>query len=139
MIEIYTDISVCPETHTSAYAFVIKSREITIKSGVFERKQPNTNICELQCIANALFYVNRRVEDEQVTVYSDCAQAVSALKRNNISSLKEVASLVREIIKEAKLNVKFVHIQGHDGNPLNEIAHEHARTQMLTEKYINSL
>lgn len=131
-IAIYTDGSCIVQEKVGGWSIVSKD---------FEESGPmigtTNNEMELYAIYKA---VRKYGEYDSITIYSDSQYAVNTLttwaykwkangwrKKGGIKNL-QLIQMIFEIVENNDA-IKFVHVKGHNGDPMNELADKLAREQ----------
>ena len=128
MIEIHTDGSCLENPGNGGWAAIIKINE-NIKKISGSEKNTTNNRMELMAPINALKSIN---SDEEIIIYTDSqyvklgiTQWINSWVKNNWKTSKKEAVKNKDLWTELynlnkSLNVKWIWIKAHSGNPLNE-------------------
>lgn len=141
-IDIYTDGSCLSNPGPGGWAFAIPQDERIYTEHGYELETTN-NRMEMYSVIAALSYAHKR-GIKSVCIYSDSAYVVNAVnkrwlinwrlngwKTKTDKSVKN-QDLWQQINKLTNtLDVKFVKVKGHAGNPMNELVDEHARSEAV--------
>ena len=141
-IDIYTDGSCLSNPGPGGWAFAIPQDEHIYTEHGYELETTN-NRMEMYSVIAALSYAHKR-GIKSVCIYSDSAYVVNAInkcwlinwrlngwKTKTDKSVKN-QDLWQQIDKLTNtLDVKFVKVKGHAGNPMNELVDEHARSEAV--------
>ena len=128
MIEIHTDGSCLENPGNGGWAAIIKMNE-NIKKISGSEKNTTNNRMELMATINALKTIN---SDEEIKIYTDSqyvklgiTEWINTWVKNNWKNSKKEEVKNKDLWTELynlnrSLNVKWIWIKAHAGNPLNE-------------------
>ena len=128
MIEIYTDGSCLENPGNGGWAAIIKINENKKKISGSEKNTTN-NRMELLATINALKSIN---SDEEINIYTDSqyvklgiTEWINSWVKNNWKTSKKEDVRNKDLWTELynlnkTLNIKWIWIKAHAGNPLNE-------------------
>lgn len=148
---LYTDGACQPNPGRGGWAAILKSDQI--KSVIFgDADKTTNNRMELQAVIEGLNLVIRSIgPDNELVLFSDSKYVVNGMttwmnswsnngwrKKNGDSVLnddlwKQIASI------KGVLRLKCVHIRGHQGNELNELADKVANAVIISRQKAESL
>lgn len=118
-------------------AFPEGQKEISGRSA----EETTNNRMEMQAIIEALYWIDKRIVDvKRIEILSDSAYVVNAVKNGWLKKWKyngwktirggdvknkklwEELDVLIHLLKGKDIDVRFIKVKGHAGNPMNELA-----------------
>lgn len=159
-IKVYTDgaYDECLNVGSWGVCILYPDGEIGELSGKeIQDNEKSSQMMELFAIVEGLKYLSN--ESQNIVIYSDCLSLIDFIndiwfnKNNNkdhwdykiYRQMQNLFKFLKKLMTKSRiLQVKFVHVKGHDGNQWNEKCHslstdllKEARVEVLGEKRYN--
>lgn len=135
VLEIYTDGGVYPNPGVGTFAYVIVSKDSTIKKSFFSGKKRTNNEMEMMAVISALIYCEQNYLDHEIQINTDSKYVEEGFNRwmknwktrgwrNNEGGFIRNVSLWKEIDRLKKVfgdKLEFRWVRGHNGHRYNEM------------------